>query len=158
LTTRKKPTRRRDKVPAGEEYHANGNGVIRSLIAQTAGLAAKVEAQTTVIGEMARQHRAAEESASRGRAEMHNKIDMVKDDVRRAQGDVAQVARDVATMQPIVTGLAQRAERVVGAGILAKFLWIAGGSIVTGLLALLAWLLHLIASLPWHAAGFIVSV
>jgi hypothetical protein len=139
--------RRRRAAPVGDDHH-NGNGVIRGLIAQTAAIGSQVEAQTVVITEMARLHRELEAGAAQGRRELHNKIDAVKDDVRKAQGDVAQVARDVATMQPIVSGLAQTRERVIGAGIAAKAMWAVGGGAVTAIAGLVAWVVHLLNRMP----------
>jgi Protein of unknown function (DUF1515) len=146
----RKSTRRRVKPPAGEDHH-NGNGVIRGLIAATASLQADVRHLTETVATMTRQWRDQEASASSGRADLHRKIDGVKDDVRRAEASTAQVARDLANLasiKPVVDGLAQARERVIGAGIAAKFVWAFVGGAAASIIGLIAWLVRVLQTIP----------
>lgn len=73
-----------------------------------------------------------EQSASSGRRVLHEKFDQLQGEVHNFGHQLAGALKDIADMKPTVDAVEIAKERTIGAGILAKALWMIGGAMIAG--------------------------
>ncbi|OKO69292.1 hypothetical protein AC629_41395 [Bradyrhizobium sp. NAS80.1] len=82
----------------------------------------------TTVKSLTSQWRDQDEKASLGRRDMHQKIDAMRDDVRKLEGLVGTAIADIAIMKPIVDGVLEARQQIAGAAKAGRWIyWVMSG-------------------------------